>query len=297
MRGCVDGLRARSAEDRGDRPALDPLRRGRPHPASVYPGPRAAGGDRQGRAPVPQPVRRPARAVLPHPRHPARGSQRAADGHGVDTIAAHAGAARARRARSTPRRAPATRWRGCSRPPTRIPRCSACSPTSWRCSTATPRTRGPANGLAFRLKLLLAAGIVPQLGACAGVRRVRASAGLFGRGRRRRLQLLRGGRVPARRGVLRVPRRRARAAAGRGARRLRARAARRPSARSPRPPSTTRTCGCGRCSRRRSRPRSTSIARARLRPGATVRRFATTSSRAAVQRPPLSESKAMSDRS
>jgi DNA repair protein RecO (recombination protein O) len=31
-----------------------------------------------------------------------------------------------------------------------------------------PAIAGPANGLAFRLKLLLAAGILPQLGACAG---------------------------------------------------------------------------------------------------------------------------------
>ena len=71
---------AGTAEDRGDRAALDPLRRGRPDPASVHARPRAAERDRQGRAARPQPLRGPAGAVLPRPRGAARGPQRPADG-------------------------------------------------------------------------------------------------------------------------------------------------------------------------------------------------------------------------
>ena len=181
---------------------------------------------------------------------PARGPRRAAHGD----RRRHGRRPRRRCAttppRSTPRRARATRSRGCSRPTTRTRRCSRCSPTSSRCSTPTPATARPANGLAFRLKLLLAAGIVPQLGGVRRVRRDRAPARLLGRRRRRRLQLLRGGGVPARRGVLPVPGRRRSAAARAGARRRPSARCARSSARSPRPPSTTRTCTCGRCCQR-----------------------------------------------
>ena len=112
----------------------------------------------------------------------------------------------------------------------------------------TPPHAGPANGLAFRLKLLLAAGIVPQLGACAGCGEPEHLQGFSAAAGGRRLRLVRGGRVPARRGGLPVPGRRPRPAAGAGAgRRPSARCAR-PSGRSPRRPSTTPTCGCGRCS-------------------------------------------------
>ena len=44
---------------------------------------------------------------------------------------------------------------------------TTCSPTSSRCSTATRRAPTRANALAFRLKLLLAAGFAPQLAGCA----------------------------------------------------------------------------------------------------------------------------------
>ena len=59
------------------------------------------------------------------------------------------------------------RRRGCSRPPSRIPASSTCCATSSRCSTPTRRSATHANQLAFRLKLLLAAGLAPQLAACA----------------------------------------------------------------------------------------------------------------------------------
>ena len=49
--------------------------------------------------------------------------------------------------------------------PTRPP--TTCSATSCSCSTPSPAAAGPANLLAFRLKLLLAAGFVPELAACA----------------------------------------------------------------------------------------------------------------------------------
>ena len=80
-------------------------------------------------------------------------------------------------ARSTPPRARATRWGACSRPPSPIRACSTCCAASCRCSTSTPAQRRRRRGapssagrraLAFRLKLLLAAGLAPQLGACAG---------------------------------------------------------------------------------------------------------------------------------
>ncbi len=76
------------------------------------------------------------------------------------------------RARSTRRRARATPSGDCSRPPSRIRACSTCCAASWRCSTSRPGAAtgsaiGRAGTLAFRLKLLLAAGLAPQLGACA----------------------------------------------------------------------------------------------------------------------------------
>ena len=103
-------------------------------------------------------------------------------------------------------------------------------------------TRG--NALAFRLKLLLAAGFAPQLAACAGCGEARAPRRLLRRGRRRRVLGLRGERVRARPGRARLPGRRARPPAGRGARTPRRARSRRPSGRSSRRSSTTRTCGC-----------------------------------------------------
>ena len=59
----------------------------------------------------------------------------------------------------------------------RTPPRTTCSATSCSCSTRGPRRRAPANLLAFRLKLLLAAGFLPELSACAAAaRRSRAAA-------------------------------------------------------------------------------------------------------------------------
>ncbi len=82
-----------------------------------------------------------------------------------------------------------------------------------------------ANQLAFRLKLLLAAGLAPQLAACATCGERDHLQGFSGAGGRRRLRLVRGVGVPARRGGARLHGRRDRPAAGRGAGRERARAA------------------------------------------------------------------------
>ena len=62
----------------------------------------------------------------------------------------------------------------------RTRRSSTCSATSSRCSTPTRRRAARANQLAFRLKLLLAAGFAPQLAACALLRRARAPQRLLG---------------------------------------------------------------------------------------------------------------------
>ena len=85
----------------------------------------------------------------------------------AETLAGHRAPARGRRRRSTPPRAPATPSGGCSTTATRTPASTTCSPTSSRCSTPSPARAGRANALAFRLKLLLAAGFTPQLAACA----------------------------------------------------------------------------------------------------------------------------------
>ena len=81
----------------------------------------------------------------------------------VDTVAAHGGAARprgdARRRRSRLRRRHAA-VRDLRSPSGGVP---AARQRARRCSHADPAQARTSNGLAFRLKLLLAAGIVPQL--------------------------------------------------------------------------------------------------------------------------------------
>ena len=62
-----------------------------------------------------------------------------------------------------------------------------------------PSRAGRANALAFRLKLSAAAGFKPPPGRLRLLRRARAPGRLLGRRGRRRLQRLRGQRVPARR--------------------------------------------------------------------------------------------------
>ena len=75
-------------------------------------------------------------------------------------------------------------------------------------------TRGHA--LAFRVKLLLAAGFAPELASCASCGDAEHVGGLLAGRRRGGLPGLRGGRVPARGGGAPLPGRGARPAAGRG---------------------------------------------------------------------------------
>ena len=96
-----------------------------------------------------------------------RGPLRAADRHRGDDRRRLSAAARARPRRSTSPPAAATRWTACSPPTTRIPASTTCSPTSSRCWRPSPARARAANAVAFRLKLLLAAGLAPQLSACA----------------------------------------------------------------------------------------------------------------------------------
>ena len=237
---------ARLAEDRGDRAPLDPVRGGGSGPASLHARIRPAGGDRQGREAGPQPVRGEARAVLPHPLDPPRGPWRPVHGH----ERRHRRRARRRcastRRRSTPPRGPATRWRGCSRPPTRTPRCSACSANELALLGLGAGRARPANGLAFRLKLLLAAGILPQLGSCANCGEREHLHGFSAAAGRVVCSSCEAAAFPLGQesygfivGALGRPLAQAPDASER--------ALARPSARSARPPSTTRTCACARC--------------------------------------------------
>ena len=158
---------AGSLKTEAHRPALDALRRGRPDPAPLYPAAREGERDRQGRAARQVALRRPPGAVLPPPARALRGPQRPPHRH-LRRDAGRATRACARTARrSTPPRAPATRSGACSTTATRTPASTTCSPTSSRCSTPSRQRAGRANALAFRLKLLLAAGFAPQLSACA----------------------------------------------------------------------------------------------------------------------------------
>ena len=121
-----------------------------------------------------EPLRRAPRAVLsPAPGAP-RGPQRAADGderrdrHRPRAAARGRPRARQRRARVRRRRAPVRDHRAASW------RLRAAVQRARAARRATPSQATHANQLAFRLKLLLAAGLAPQLAACAGVRRGRA---------------------------------------------------------------------------------------------------------------------------
>ena len=96
-----------------------------------------------------------------------QGKSRPADGHERGDDRRPPAAARARR-RARRRRARLRRRRAaCSATASRMRASTTCSPTSSRCSTASPRSATRANALAFRLKLLLAAGFAPHLASCA----------------------------------------------------------------------------------------------------------------------------------
>ena len=146
---------------------VDPLRRGRPDPAPLHPGPRPGQRHREGRAPR-------------HARASAGGWSRSS----ASTCVLYEGRGELLPSRR-PRPSPATRAcasdaaaldaasRACDAvdrlfdPGDPHPASTTCSPTSSRCSTPTPARATRANQLAFRLKLLLAAGFAPQLAACA----------------------------------------------------------------------------------------------------------------------------------
>ena len=128
---------AGSLKTRRDRPAQPPLRGGRPDPAPLYPGSRPDQRDRQGGAARQVALRRPARAVLPAQPRALRGPERPADRHQRRDDRRVPAAARGRRARSTAPPAPARPSRACSTTATRTAASTTCSPTSWRCSTAT----------------------------------------------------------------------------------------------------------------------------------------------------------------
>ena len=123
--------------------------------------------DRQGGPPGAQPVRSPARAVLPRARRCCtRGAATCTRSPASTRSRAHA----ALRDHAATLDAAARACDAVARlfeTADPHPEVFACSPTSSRCCAPIRLTPVPANGLAFRLKLLLAAGILPQLGACA----------------------------------------------------------------------------------------------------------------------------------
>ena len=241
----IVAYRGRLSEDRGHRPALHPLRRGRPDPAPLYPASRPGERDRQGRAARQVALRRPAGAVLPPPARALRGPQRPADGHQRRDDRRPPAPARARPRRSTAPPAPARPSRACSTTATRTPASTTCSPTSSRCSTREPGAAGRANALAFRLKLLLAAGFAPQLAACASCGEREHLVGFSGAAGGVVCSACEAGAFPLDQERPRLPRRRARPPAGRDARTPRRARSPRRSARFTRRSSTTRTCGCG----------------------------------------------------
>ena len=160
------------------RPALDPLRRGRPDPPPLYPAPRPGERDRQGRA-----ARRSRASAAGWSRSSAsqlvlhEGRSDLLTVTSAETVAGHPRLREhARGARRAPP-APATRSRACSTTATRTPASTTCSPTSSRCSTASPHARRPRQR----------ARLPPQ---AAARRRLRAAA--------RRLRLLRRARAPRR---------------------------------------------------------------------------------------------------
>ena len=129
---------------------------------------------------------------------PAPGAQRSDDRHRRRHHRLPRAAARARaRARRGVRACDAVnRLFGDGRAPSAAS--TTCSATSSGCSTASPSRGEPRpNQLAFRLKLLVAAGFAPQLGLVRVVRRgARTSVGFSRRRGRRRLRRLRGGPFP-----------------------------------------------------------------------------------------------------
>ena len=164
-------------EGRGDRAALDALRRGRPHPASLH-ARSAAGWARSPRAcgARKQPLRRAAGAVLPRSRWCCtRAAATCATVTGAETVAAHAAAARATPGAldSAARACDAVaRLFDSTEPhPERLQPAGQRARAARRASRPAPTL---ANQLAFRLKLLLAAGLRAAARRVRLVRRARA---------------------------------------------------------------------------------------------------------------------------
>ena len=127
-----------------------------------------------------------------------------------------------RRSSAAPRRA--RRCCACSTRPSRTRPPTTCSATSSRCSTTSPDRASRAQALAFRLKLLLAAGFAPELASCAACGEAEhlgafspSAGGVVCAG-------CEAGSFPLGRGGAQLPRGRARPPARRGPRRARARA-------------------------------------------------------------------------
>ncbi len=193
------------------------LRRGRPDPASLYPDPGPDIGDRQGRAQDAQPLRRPAGAVLPAAAGAARGALGPADGHQRrDRRELFAAARRWPDARCSGR-APATRSTGCSARPSRSEPVFHLLCNELALLEGDAAHAGHANQLAFRLKLLVAAGFAPQLSACAACGERDHLVGFSGAAGGVVCAACEGGGVRAGGRGARLPDRRARAAAGRRA--------------------------------------------------------------------------------
>ena len=169
-----------SLKTEAHRAALAALRRGRPDPAPVHAraralsarSPRACGAAQSRFGGRLEPFFRAA------PRLP-RGARRPAHGDLRRRRSTRTRGCASTRRRSTAPRAPATRSRACSRPTSRTSASTTCSPTSSRCSTPTSAHATHANALAFRLKLLVAAGLRPALGACASCGEARAPGRLL----------------------------------------------------------------------------------------------------------------------
>ena len=178
-----------TGEDRSGGVALDALWRGRSHPARVHAPARPGERDRKGCASRAQPLRGAPRAVLSPAHRAARRPQRAVTVTGAQTVKGHSKLRGDARALDAAARAcdAVGRLFETSEPHPGVFNL-LCRKLSLLDEKPAGATR--AGALAFRLKLLVAAGIAPQLGACACCGGRGASRRLLRRRRGRRVQLL-----------------------------------------------------------------------------------------------------------
>ena len=159
-------------QDRGRRPALDPLRRGRPRAPPVHARARAGGSGREGRPADEVALRRAARAAEPRRAHAAPGRRRAGDG---DRSVAHSPAQRARaRIPIGSRSGSSGSRRCCGSSPSRSGARSAFEALTRFLDAlddgrgrAAPSRRSIRSSLSFQLKLLWLSGYLPHLTSCA----------------------------------------------------------------------------------------------------------------------------------